>query len=141
LDKKKILLLLASISLILALLLSGCAGATPETEVVEKTVEKTVTETETVEVDKVYRCLNPRGEFIPVELNPIAPRIDSLDGKTVLFYASEGASHMLPVLYEDLKADYPTSTWDYIYTNNFGEGTPTEEQIAKYDAVIRGTGW
>ena len=136
--REKIVLLLASIGLILALLLSGCAATTPETEVIEKTVEKTVTQT--VEVEKTYQYLNPRGEFIPVELSPIAPRLDNLDGKRIFFYQSEATNFILPTLLERLKADHPTSTFDTIYTASFGSNTPSEEELT-YDALIRGVGW
>jgi hypothetical protein len=134
---KKLIALFVSAGLVLALVLSGCAA--PEPEVVEKTVKETVTET--VEVEKTYQCLNPKGEFIPVELYPIAPRLDTLDGKTILYYQSEANPVIMPVLIEWLKRDYPTTTFDIIYTEAWGEATPTEEQIAKYEAVIRGISW
>ena len=138
--RKKLILLLASIGFILALVFSGCAGATPEPEVIEKTVTKTVTETQTVEVDKVYKCLNPKGDFIPVELHPIAPRLDSLDGKNILYYQSEANPVIMTPLLEHLKADHPTSTFTLVYTEAFGSSTPTEEELA-HDACIRGISW
>ena len=136
--REKIVLLSASIGLILALVLSGCAATTPEPEVIEKTVTETVTQT--VEVEKTYRYLNPKGEFIPVELHPIAPRLDNLDGKRIFFYQSEATNFVLPTLLERLKADYPTSTFDTVYTASFGSNTPSEEELT-YDALIRGVGW
>jgi hypothetical protein len=138
LKKKKVIALLASVGLILALVLTGCAA--PEAEVIEKTVKETVTETETVEVEKTYRCLNPGGDFIPVELNPLAPRLDNLDGKRILYYQSEANPVIMPVLLEWLERDHPTSTFDVIKTESTGEMTPTEEQLT-YDAVIRGIAW
>ena len=33
--------------------------------------------------DKVYRCLNPVGISLPVETHPLAPRLTTLDGKTI----------------------------------------------------------
>jgi PBP1b-binding outer membrane lipoprotein LpoB len=134
--KGNLIALFVSVGLVLALVLSGCAA--PEPEVVEKTVEKTVTET--VEVEKTYQCLNPKGDFIPVELNPLAPRLDNLDGKKILYYQSEANPVMMPILLERLRADHPTSTFDVILTEQFGEGTPTEEQLT-YDAIIRGISW
>jgi hypothetical protein len=136
---KKLIALLVSVGLLLALVLSGCAA--PESEVVEKTVKETVTETETVEVEKTYQVVNPQGIRIPVECHPCAPRLDSLAGKTVLFYQSEANNVQMPVLLEQLKKDYPSTTFEVIYTEGFGERTPTEEQINTYQAVIRGIGW
>ena len=33
--------------------------------------------------DRVYKCLNPVGNQAPVDLSPLAPRLNSLDGKTI----------------------------------------------------------
>jgi PBP1b-binding outer membrane lipoprotein LpoB len=140
LKMKKLIVLLASIGLILALVLTGCAGATPEPEVIEKTVTKTETVEVNVEVEKTFQYLNPRGDFIPVELHPLAPRLDNLDGKRILYYQSEANPVMMPILLERLRADHPTSTFDVIITEQFGAGTPTEEQL-EYDAIIRGISW
>jgi len=35
--------------------------------------------------DKVYEFLNPAGSTVPVDTSPLAPRLDSLDGKTLYF--------------------------------------------------------
>ncbi len=32
---------------------------------------------------KKYKCLNPTGTQEPVDLLPLAPRLDKLDGKTI----------------------------------------------------------
>ena len=138
---KKLIALFASIALVLVLVLSGC---TVEPEVIEKTVTETVTETETVErvveVDKTYRCLNPKGEFVPVELNALAPRLDSLDGKKILVYQAEATNMQMPTLLEWLERDHPTTEFLVVYTELWGERTPTEEYLT-CDASIRGIGW
>ena len=136
--KKKVIVLLASIGLILALVLSGCAATTPEPEVIEKTVTETVTQT--VEVEKVYKYVNPKGEFIPVELNPIAPRLDTFDGKTILLYASEANPVIFPVLGPALEAMYPNTTFEYVWTEAFGASSPSEEEL-QYDGCVRGISW
>ena len=33
--------------------------------------------------DRVYKCLNPVGIQPPVKTYPLAPRLDTLDGKTI----------------------------------------------------------
>jgi hypothetical protein len=90
-----------------------------------------------------YKVLNPAG--IPIveqpEMHGLAPRLDTLDGKTILFYQTEANDLLMPALLEQLEADYPTTTFDVIYTQAYGESTPTEEQIATYDALIRGVSW
>jgi hypothetical protein len=133
---KKLIALFVSAGLVLALVLSGCA--TPEAEVVRETVTKTVTET--VEVEKTYQCLNPKGEFVPVELNSLAPRLDTLDGKKVLFYEAEATNMQMPTLLERLEADYPNTEFLVVYTELWGEREPTEEYLT-CDASIRGIGW
>jgi hypothetical protein len=89
-----------------------------------------------------YRVLNPAG--IPIEqpeMHGLAPRLDTLDGKTILFYQTEANDLLLPALLERLESDYPDTTFDVIYTQAYGESTPTEEQIETYDALIRGVSW
>ena len=136
--RKKLIALLASIGLILAFVLSGCAAATPEPEVIEKTVTQTVTNT--VEVDRTYRCLNPKGEFIPVELHSLAPRLDTMDGKKILFYMAEATNMQMPTVLEWLERDYPNTEFVTVYTELWGEREPTEEYLT-CDACIRGIGW
>jgi hypothetical protein len=88
----------------------------------------------------VYKVLNPQGIYIPVDCKPCAPRLDTLAGKTILFYESEATNMFLPTLRELLKKQYPTSTFNVVHTESFGEMNPTDEQ-KKNQAVIRGTGW
>ena len=89
-----------------------------------------------------YNILNPAG--IPTELpemHPLAPRLDTIAGKTILYYETEANDLMLPTLLELLEADYPTTTFDVIYTEGYAENAPTQEQIDTYDACIRGVAW
>ena len=36
------------------------------------------------EKDRIYKCLNPVGMQLPVKTFPLAPRLDSLDGKEII---------------------------------------------------------
>ena len=36
------------------------------------------------EIDKVYKCLNPVGIQMPIKTFPLAPRLDTLDGKEII---------------------------------------------------------
>jgi hypothetical protein len=128
--KSKLIVLLASIGLILALVLPGCAAENGEGG------GQTV-----VEVDKTYKCMNPQGEFIPVELHPLAPRLDSLDGKHIYYYQSEANPVIMPVLLEWLQRDYPTATWKIFETQGHGTYILDESELVGVDAVIRGIGW
>jgi hypothetical protein len=89
-----------------------------------------------------YTVLNPAG--IPIELpemHGLAPRLDTLHEKTILFYQTEANDLLLPALLERLESDYPDTTFDVIYTQAYGQSTPTQEQIDTYDALIRGVSW
>ena len=124
--------------LVLVMIISACGqSATTTTSKPGATTSKpggTATE-------PVKKVVNPQGVYIPVETKPCAPRIDSLAGKTILYYESEATNMHMPTLLIQLKKDYPTATFDVIHVENFGSNTPTAEQIAKYKAVIRGVGW
>jgi hypothetical protein len=127
--KGKFIALLASICLVVMLVLSACAEqAAPGAPA-------------GAAQDKVYRVLNPTGVFVPVDCKACAPRLNSLAGKKILFYESEATNIILPTLLERLKKDYPTTTFDVVYTEAFGESTPTDQQKTTYQAVIRGVGW
>jgi len=58
--------------------------------------------------DKVYKCLNPVGTQEPVDLYPLAPRLDKLDGKTIYISVGAGGEQgiMIP-LPKRLQAEYP----------------------------------
>jgi hypothetical protein len=145
--KEQIIALLVGISLILTLVLSGCssgAGTTP-TATVTVTATKTVTPTTTgtttaAPAEKTYKVLNPQAVYVPVETKPCAPRLDSLKDKKILYYQSEANPVIMNFLWEKLKKEYPTSTFDRVYTEAFGESTPTADQL-KYQACIRGISW
>jgi hypothetical protein len=122
-------------AVILALVLSAC-GTSDSTSTSNNTGGTTGGQTE-----QVLKVLNPQGVYIPVDCKPNAPRLDTLAGKTILYYESEATNMHMPTLLEWLKDDYPTTTFDVIHVENFGARTPTDEQKEKYDAVIRGVGW
>lgn len=128
-NRKQVIALLFSFSLVLALVLSACAQG------------GTTTGAAGAGQDKTYNIVNPTGIFIPVETHPLAARLDSLAGKTIIYYESEANPIIMPVLLEKLKKDYPTATWKYFETQNQGEDTPTADQMKGAQAVIRGISW
>lgn len=75
-----------------------------------------------------------------IETHSLAPRIDSLDGKRILYYQSEANQVIMPVLLAKLQEDYPNTTFTVLETEHFGESIPTEEEKT-YDAMIRGISW
>jgi len=133
--------------LILVFVLSACAGATETTVTATKTVTATPTTTATTTAKPtvqyqapVYKVLNPAGTYIPVDCVGLSKRLDSLAGKRILFYEAEATNMQLPTLLNRLKKDYPTATFDVVYTELWGERVPTAEYL-KVNACIRGVGW
>jgi hypothetical protein len=87
-----------------------------------------------------YKCLNPTGIQQPVTLSPLAPRLDSLDGKTIHLSVC-GEQDIWYPLEKKLKTDYPNVNWTVKkgYTPN---PIPlSEEERKTTDAVILGVCW
>ena len=60
--------------------------------------------------DKVYKFLNPVGMQLPVKTFPLAPRLDTLDGKEVWISITGEPDFTIP-LERRLKMDYPNVNW------------------------------
>ncbi len=90
--------------------------------------------------DTVYKCLNPVGIQEAVDLRPLAPRLDKLDGKTIHLSIC-GEQDIWAYLEKQFKMEYPNVNW----TAKKGY-TPrplqlTEEERKTTDAVILGVCW
>ena len=131
--RKKLILLLASIGFILALVLPGCAAEDGGNGTTAPGTNGSAT-------DPILRVLNPKGKIIPVEMNPNAPRLDTIDGKTILYYESEATNMHMPELLRRLKQDHPTTTFIVEHVENFGDRNPTEVHLS-VDGAIRGVSW
>ncbi len=92
------------------------------------------------EKDRVYKCLNPVGIELPVILHPLAPRLDSLDGKTIHFSIT-GEPDITIALQKQLKADYPNVNWTSKKSYMPGPVRLTEEEMKTTDAVIMAVCW
>ena len=139
--RKGVIATFVCVSLILLIILSACGQQNPTTTSTPAgTTPATTSTTSATKVEPIYKVLNPQGVYIPVDCKPNAKRIDSLAGKKILYYESEATNILMPTLLEQLKKDFPTSTFDVIYTATFGSATPTADEL-KHDAVIRSVGW
>ncbi len=88
--------------------------------------------------DRVYRCLNPVGIQDAVDIFPLAPRLDKIDGKTIVFQlGSGGEQEILIPLRKKLLADYPNVNWKMVPAG----GPGGDEQLRTADAVVRGVVW
>ena len=90
--------------------------------------------------NRVYKCLNPVGIEIPVRIHPLAPRLDSLDGKTIHFSIT-GEPDITIALQKQLQADYPNVNWTSKKSYMPSPVWLTEEEMKTTDAVIMAVCW
>jgi hypothetical protein len=85
--------------------------------------------------ERTYKCLNPIGIQDPVDLHPLAHRLDRLEGKTIMFNMMVQVERELLVPLERmLKNDYPKVHW-----NMRASGPPiSDEELGNADALIQG---
>ncbi|UCC16527.1 MAG: hypothetical protein JSU58_09190 [Dehalococcoidales bacterium] len=85
--------------------------------------------------DRVYKCLNPVGIQDPVDLYPLAPRLDRFDGKTIMFNMMVNVEQsFLTPLEKMLRDNYPGVNWIF---RESGSPIPNE-QFEAADALIQG---
>ncbi len=90
--------------------------------------------------EKNYKCLNPVGIDNPIEQFPLAPRLKSLNGKTVHLSICGEADIWVP-LEKRLKIDFPDVNWTVNKRFNITPMQLTEEERKTTDAVILGITW
>ena len=89
---------------------------------------------------EVYKVLNPIGTQEAVEQSPLAPRLKSLDGKTIHLSICGEPDITIP-LEKRLKQDYPDVNWTVKKTYNIVPIQLTEEERKTTDGVILGVCW
>jgi hypothetical protein len=89
----------------------------------------------------VYKCLNPVGEQEPVDLRPLAPRLDRIEGKTIYVCINAGGDQDITIpLVRRLPGDYPNVNWKI--KRKFGFNSElTDEEMKEADALIAGVIW
>ena len=93
-----------------------------------------------VEKDKVYKCLNPAGISLPIKTFPLAPRLDTLDGKEIYLSICGEPDITIP-LEKRLKEDYPGVNWKVKKTYGVAPVPLSDEEMKTCDAVILGVAW
>ena len=98
--------------------------------------------------EKTYKCLNPVGIHTPVDLSPLAPRLNTLDGKTVFVSIGAGGEQDITIpLPKKLQEKYPQVNWIIQgagpHLTKAGSISLTDEQVesGEIDALIRGVIW
>ncbi|MFC2015101.1 hypothetical protein ACFLUP_03815 [Chloroflexota bacterium] len=89
---------------------------------------------------EVYKCLNPVGIQKPVDTFPLAPRLNSLDGKTIHLSIC-GELDIWAFLEKQLKAEYPAVNWTVKKGYTPSPVPLSEEERKTTDAVILGVCW
>jgi len=92
------------------------------------------------EKDKVYKFLNPVGNQYPVDTFPLAPRLESLEGKTVHMSICGEADIWVP-LEKKFKIEYPDINWTVKKRFHIVPLQLSEEERKTTDAVILGVCW
>ena len=87
-----------------------------------------------------YRFLNPVGIQKPVEIVPLAPRLDTLDGKEIWFSIT-GEPDITIALEKRLKSDYPNVNWKQKKTYGIFPVQLTEEEMKTADGLIQAVCW
>jgi hypothetical protein len=100
-----------------------------------------VVPTTTQDEGSTYKILNPQGVPLPVTVHPLAPRLDSLNNKTVYVVFYEPKEIITQALLAKLKSEYPKTTWKSVTGKDFGSYIPEDEVVANAQAVIRGNAW
>jgi hypothetical protein len=93
--------------------------------------------------EPVYEFLNPKGDPGPIEVRGLAPRLDTIKGKTIYVVVCEAGPQTGPFLYQHLKDHYPDTNWVRIQHNGFGPADPaTDGNVLKEaKALIGGQSW
>ncbi len=92
------------------------------------------------EKDKVYKCLNPVGISIPVQTFPLAPRLDTLEGKTI-YISICGEPDITIALEKRLRGSFPNVNWKTKKTYSVDPVQITDEEMEHCDGLIQAVAW
>ncbi len=88
-----------------------------------------------------YSCLNPVGIQEPIEVKSLAPRLDTLDGKTIYVCINAGGDQDITIpLLKKLPADFPNVNWKVKRQFGFNADL-TEEEKREAEGLIGGVIW
>ncbi len=95
---------------------------------------------------KIYKCLNPVGTQEPVDLHPLAPRLDKLEGKNIYVSIGAGGEQDITIpLPQVLQRAYPQVNWHVTraapHMTIAGSIALSPEEMKTADALIRGVVW
>ena len=92
------------------------------------------------EEDRVYKCLNPVGIELPVKTFPLAPRLDTIDGKEI-YFSITGEPDITIALEKKLREDYPNIKLKIKKTYGITPVELTDEEMKTADGLIQAICW
>ena len=92
------------------------------------------------EKDRIYKCLNPVGNEMPVKTFPLAPRLDTIDGKEI-YFSITGEPDITIALEKKLKADYPNVKIKIKKTYGIDPVPISDEEMKTADGLIQAICW
>ncbi|MFC1920151.1 hypothetical protein ACFLYQ_00320 [Chloroflexota bacterium] len=92
------------------------------------------------EKDRVYKCLNPVGVQLPVKTFPLAPRLNTLEGKEI-YISITGEPDITIPLEKKLKSDYPDVNWKLKKSYMVVPVEISEEEMKTADGLIQAVCW
>lgn len=87
-----------------------------------------------------FRCLNPVGISQSFKTYPLAPRLDTIDGKNICLSIC-GEPDITIALEKKLKTDYSTVNWTIKKTYGLFPVQLSDEEMKTTHAVIQGVLW
>lgn len=90
--------------------------------------------------EKKYKFINPTGISQPVETYPLAPRLDTIDGKNICMSIC-GEPDITIALEKKLKSDYTSVNWTIKKTYGLSPIQLSDEELKTTHAVIQGVLW
>jgi len=90
--------------------------------------------------EKVYKCLNPVGIQEPVDTFPLAPRLDTLDGKEIYFSITGEPDITIP-LEKKLKNYYQNVNWKIKKTYGTNPVQLSDEERKTANGLIQAVCW
>jgi hypothetical protein len=93
-----------------------------------------------------YKCINPVGIQEPVDLHPLAPRLDKLEGKNIYVSIGAGGEQDITIpLPQVLQRVYPQVNWHVTraapHMTIAGSIALSSEEMKTADALIRAVVW
>ncbi len=130
---------MASIFLALVLVATGCAVNAASIKQADSAQTQSAA---SVQVDKSWNAMSPRGIQLPVQIKPLAARSDTFDGKTIYIVQGEADPIIMPALNDRMVKDYPNTKFNYYQpSSSFGPTTLDDQTKAEAKAIIRGNSW